>query len=156
VKGLLLSGVLLLGGLGLPASAKQSDSPFGQCGSVDLVFAIDKTYSIGRAIGEVKAEARRLLNLVAQVSAGKYRLGLISFRDDIDVDLDLTDPADPEAASAPSAKRCSKSALKAATAGRKPLTRRYAPPLKAYPPAAGAPNAGISLAIGRRPQKFWS
>jgi len=100
VKGLLLSGVLLLGGLGLPASAKQSDSPFGQCGSVDLVFAIDKTYSIGRAIGEVKAEARRLLNLVAQVSAGKYRLGLISFRDDIDVDLDLTDPADPEAASA--------------------------------------------------------
>lgn len=84
-----------------PTSAPTSAGEAGEgarCGSVDLVLAIDKTYSIGRAIGEAKAEIRRLLDRVADVSAGQYRLGLISFRDDIDVDLDLVDGEGSEAA----------------------------------------------------------
>lgn len=90
---------------GPPALAQTPADPEavedGRCGSVDLVFAIDKTFSIGRAIGEAKAEARRLLDLVDKVSGGDFRLGLISFRDYIDVDLDLTPPgASDEAATA--------------------------------------------------------
>ncbi len=105
--GPLLAGLIGLWALGVGpgfgggAAAQQAgtDSQEGpRCGTVDLVFAIDKTYSIGRAIGEVKAESRRLLDLVKAVSAGRFRLGLISFRDDIDVDLDLTDAGDPEEA----------------------------------------------------------
>ncbi|MEQ8602127.1 MAG: vWA domain-containing protein [Marivibrio sp.] len=99
---LLALALTLAAASGRPALAQGSSDrtavEAGRCGSVDLVFAIDKTYSIGRAIGEAKAEARRLLDLVEKVSDGDFRLGLVSFRDYIDVDLDLTPPGEGDAA----------------------------------------------------------
>ena len=61
----------------------------GRCGSTDLVFAIDKTFSMSTAIREMKREILNIVRVVAHVSAGNYRIGLISVRDDVDVDIDL-------------------------------------------------------------------
>ena len=99
--GLMLSA--LLAGAAETASAQDDgaqDPAAGRCGTVDLVLVFDKTYSLRTAITEAKREAHRLLDLVSLVSRGQFRLGLISFRDDIDVDLDLGTHERPEAAEA--------------------------------------------------------
>lgn len=70
----------------------------GKCGATDLVLAIDKTFSMRRAIIEAKRESTRLIDLVSFVSQGDFRLGLISFRDHVDVDLALGAMADPASA----------------------------------------------------------
>jgi hypothetical protein len=81
---------LLIGaGLGPAAAEQPRAADQGRCGSVDLVVAIDTTHSMHRSIREMKQEALRLIDLIAFVSAGDYRLGLISFRDDVTVEVDL-------------------------------------------------------------------
>lgn len=70
----------------------------GKCGATDLVIAIDTTHSMAKAIREMKREAIRLLDLVGYVSAGDYRLGLVSFRDRVTVEVDLGAEPDPQAA----------------------------------------------------------
>ncbi|MDW3206756.1 MAG: vWA domain-containing protein [Alphaproteobacteria bacterium] len=67
----------------------------GKCGATDLVIAIDTTHSMAAAIREMKREAIRLIDLVSFVSAGDFRLGLVSFRDTVRVDVDLGSVADP-------------------------------------------------------------
>ena len=78
------------------SSATAPSGREGKCGAVDLVIAIDTTHSMGRAIREMKRESVRLLDLVAFVSGGDYRLGLISFRDKVMVDQDLGITSDSE------------------------------------------------------------
>lgn len=68
----------------------------GKCGSVDLVIAIDTTHSMARAIREMKREAVRLLDLISFVSAGDFRLGLVSFKDTITVEQDLGSMGSPD------------------------------------------------------------
>ncbi len=70
----------------------------GKCGATDLVIAIDTTHSMAAAIREMKREAIRLIDLVRFVSAGDYRLGLVSFRDNVRVEVDLGSVADPQEA----------------------------------------------------------
>lgn len=94
--------------LALTAPAVEAEEPAGtqvppgaesgRCGSVDLVIAIDATHSMHRSIREMKQEALRLIDLIAFVSAGDYRLGLISFRDDVRVDVTLGTGANQVAA----------------------------------------------------------
>lgn len=61
----------------------------GKCGATDLVIAIDTTNSMAAAIRDMKRESVRLLDLVSFVSEGNFRLGLISFKDEITVEVDL-------------------------------------------------------------------
>ncbi len=99
----ILLSAALWSGTAPTASAQDEgaeDPVAGRCGTVDLVLAFDKTYSLRTAIAEAKREVHRLLDLVSLVSRGNFRLGLISFRDDIDVDLDLGAHDRPEAAEA--------------------------------------------------------
>ncbi len=62
----------------------------GKCGATDLVIVIDRTYSLNVAIAEMKREVERLLRLTAYVSSGDFRVGLIVFRDSIEVRQDFT------------------------------------------------------------------
>lgn len=70
----------------------------GKCGATDLVIAIDRTYSLNIAIAEMKREMTRLLRLTAHVSAGDFRLGLIAFRDDVEIRLNFTKGVAPDEA----------------------------------------------------------
>lgn len=67
----------------------------GKCGATDLVVVIDRTYSLVHAIAEMKREVNRLLDLVAFVSGGDYKLGLIAFRDRVEVLMDLSQDQTP-------------------------------------------------------------
>ncbi|MDF1750069.1 MAG: VWA domain-containing protein [Alphaproteobacteria bacterium] len=66
----------------------------GKCGAVDLVIAIDTTHSMAAAIRDVKREMVHLLDLTQFVSGGDYRLGLVSFKDRVTVEVDLGGTAD--------------------------------------------------------------
>ena len=92
---LLMTPALLSHGLAEEAQTVPTGRE-GKCGAVDLVIAIDTTHSMGRAIREMKRESVRLLDLVAFVSGGDYRLGLIAFRDEVVVEQDLGVTADAE------------------------------------------------------------
>jgi hypothetical protein len=70
----------------------------GKCGATDLVIVMDTTHSMAAAIRDMKREAVRLLDLVSFVSEGNFRLGLVSFKDDVLVNMDLGAAADPEQA----------------------------------------------------------
>ena len=73
----------------------------GKCGAVDLVIAMDTTHSMATAIRDVKREMVHLLDLTKFVSGGDYRLGLISFKDRITVEVDLGGtPDNPDTAEA--------------------------------------------------------
>lgn len=61
----------------------------GICGSTDLVFAIDTTYSLAGAISDMKRSMERLTGLLEKVSNNDYRLGLVTFKDTIEVLADL-------------------------------------------------------------------
>lgn len=63
------------------------------CGPMDVVFVIDDTGSMSGAIINVQREAARLLDLIDEVSGGRFRLGLVTFKDRVDVHHDLN--ADP-------------------------------------------------------------
>ncbi len=59
------------------------------CGPTDLVIVLDDTGSMGRAIADVKGRIDELLDAVDRLSGGRFQLGLVTFSDRIEVDLDL-------------------------------------------------------------------
>jgi len=62
--------------------------PAGDCTCIDLVFVIDDTGSMGGAINNVKAEIGNLLAL-AQATCTDVHAGLVTFKDNVEVDHDL-------------------------------------------------------------------
>lgn len=94
--------LLALSLLGAAASASahgrvinaQSDE-VALCGSVDLVLALDTTYSLAKAIRELKRQAVEITDLLEEVSQGQFRVGLLTFDDTVRVVEDLGDAPDP-------------------------------------------------------------
>lgn len=68
-----------------PALATASDT----CRCLDLVLVIDDTGSMGPAIENVKAEIVDILALADSI-CGSVQAGLVSFKDDIEVDVPMT------------------------------------------------------------------
>ncbi|MFQ5984309.1 MAG: vWA domain-containing protein [Alphaproteobacteria bacterium] len=81
-----------LGSLGLAvgwfeaASGRQDQAV---CGPTDVVFVIDDTGSMSGAIINVQREVVQLLDRIDDVSGGRFRLGLVTFKDSVDVHHDL-------------------------------------------------------------------
>ena len=59
------------------------------CGPIDLAFVIDTTGSMGGALDNVDAELAGLLSAVDTASGGDYRLGLVTFKDNVSVNSNL-------------------------------------------------------------------
>ena len=68
----------------------QLDAP---CGPMDVAFVIDDTGSMYTAIDNVKASLPSIVSLVDTITGGDYQLSLVTFKDDINVDLDWTTSA---------------------------------------------------------------
>jgi hypothetical protein len=78
-------GVLVLvGGLALQAEAQYF------CGCMDVVLVIDDTGSMGPAIDNVKLGLADIVAAADTASGGDLQMGLVSFKDDIDVDEPFT------------------------------------------------------------------
>ena len=77
----------------LTASAVQFTSPAvaapapaaSPCGPLDVAFVLDDTGSMGGAIANLKTGINAIVNDVVTASGGDYRLGLVTFKDDITV-----------------------------------------------------------------------
>ncbi len=77
----------------LTASAVQFTSPVvaapapaaSPCGPLDVAFVLDDTGSMGGAIANLKTGINAIVNDVVAASGGDYRLGLVTFKDDITV-----------------------------------------------------------------------
>jgi hypothetical protein len=87
--GLLLGLLLSQPRSGLAALETVPTGREGKCGAVDLVIAMDTTHSMAAAIRDMKREMTHLLDITKFVSGGDYRLGLISFKDRVTVEVDL-------------------------------------------------------------------
>ncbi|NUO18508.1 T9SS type A sorting domain-containing protein [bacterium] len=62
----------------------------GDCGPIDLVFAVDVTGSMGNAIGNVVSELPNIIMLANQASGNDLRLGLVTFTDSVYTHHNLT------------------------------------------------------------------
>jgi hypothetical protein len=85
------AALLLVATLGSAASA----APEGQvpdCGPMDVIFVVDDTGSMQPAIDNVKSEVGALISAVEDSSNHDFQMGLVTFRDTIEVDLDLGSP----------------------------------------------------------------
>src|ERR1044071_5845285 len=60
------------------------------CGPLDVVFAIDDTGSMGSSLSNFQANFSQLLLQIQQSSSGDYRLGLVTFKDQVTVLNDLS------------------------------------------------------------------
>ncbi|WP_253996793.1 vWA domain-containing protein [Myxococcus qinghaiensis] len=60
-----------------------------ECGPLDVVFAIDDTGSMGGSLVAFQSNFSTLLSQVQTSSNGDYRLGLVTFKDDVTVQVDL-------------------------------------------------------------------
>jgi hypothetical protein len=74
----------LIGGLALQAEAQYF------CGCMDVVLVIDDTGSMGPAIDNVKAGLGDIVTAADTASGGDLQMGLVSFKDIVDVDQPLT------------------------------------------------------------------
>ena len=72
---------------GFSSSAFAQDAPF--CGAMDVVFVVDDSGSMGGAITNVKAGIASIAADVVAASGGDYQMGLVSFKDDVQTDVDL-------------------------------------------------------------------
>jgi uncharacterized protein YegL len=61
----------------------------GTCGAMDVVFVIDTTGSMGGAIANVKAALDPIMDQIEDASGGDYRLGLVTFKDNVTVEEDF-------------------------------------------------------------------
>lgn len=59
------------------------------CGPMDVVFVIDDTGSMGGVIANVQAAIPGLISDISSASGGDYQLGVVTFKDDVEVDVDL-------------------------------------------------------------------
>lgn len=59
------------------------------CGPTDVVFSVDATGSMGGAIDNVKDGLIGITDQVLDISGGDYQLGLVSFFDNVVVNVDL-------------------------------------------------------------------
>ena len=73
---------------GSPADG-HAEPPVVPCGDMEVVLVIDTTGSMSRVIEDVKVEARALLDLIDRSSAGRFRLGLVTFDKRVAVHHDL-------------------------------------------------------------------
>lgn len=62
----------------------------GDCGPIDLVFAVDVTGSMSNAIGNVVAALPNIINVANLASSGDLRLGLVTFDDMVTTHHSLT------------------------------------------------------------------
>ncbi|MEM7123847.1 MAG: vWA domain-containing protein [Pseudomonadota bacterium] len=69
-----------------PTRAQQAER---QCGSMDVVFVLDVSGSMWGALLSIQRQSIRLLDDIEQLSGGDYRLGLVVFREYIQVLDDL-------------------------------------------------------------------
>lgn len=60
-----------------------------ECGPLDVVFAIDDTGSMGGSLVAFQSNFSTLLSQIQTSSNGDYRLGLVTFKDDVTVRVDL-------------------------------------------------------------------
>jgi hypothetical protein len=74
-------------GVGFSSVAQAQTAPF--CGPMDVVFVVDDTGSMGGAIANVKAGIASIANDVVLASGGDYQMGLVSFKDNVQTDVDL-------------------------------------------------------------------
>ena len=88
----LATGLIWLSG---QAVAQDASERSGKCKSTDLVFVIDDTFSLKGAIYDMKVESERLLDLLDQVSNGDFQVGLVTFKDFVEVDEDLNAAPSP-------------------------------------------------------------
>ncbi|MCE9672131.1 VWA domain-containing protein [Myxococcus stipitatus] len=75
-----------------PAGTPRTAPPYVdrcECGPLDVVFAIDDTGSMGGSLAAFQAGFGNLLSQIQVSSNGDYRLGLVTFKDDVTVVHDL-------------------------------------------------------------------
>lgn len=72
----------------VPTDAQQTVQR-GQCRSTDIVFVLDDTFSLEGALYDMRLEIGRIIDLVEEASGGDFRMGLVTFKDSIDVVEDL-------------------------------------------------------------------
>jgi Mg-chelatase subunit ChlD len=60
-----------------------------ECGPMDVVFAIDDTGSMGGSLNAFKAAFPSLLSQIQTASSGDYQLGLVTFKDNVTVQVNL-------------------------------------------------------------------
>lgn len=84
--------------LAMPAAHAQSNlSPRKtKCDSTDVVFVIDDTYSLQGAIYDIKQELEVILDKIDEVSGGDFQIGLVTFKDFVEVDVDMNAAPDPQ------------------------------------------------------------
>lgn len=73
---------------GVPAGAA-APAAASQCGPMDVAIVLDTTGSMGGALSNVQAGLTSILSDVASLSGGDYKLALVSFRDNVTVNVDL-------------------------------------------------------------------
>jgi hypothetical protein len=70
--------------------AVAQESRSGICGPMDIAFAVDDTGSMGGAINNVKSELPNIISTANSASGGDLRLGLMTFKDNVNVVHKLT------------------------------------------------------------------
>lgn len=75
--------------LGLQALPLQAQQPERRCGSMDVVFVLDVSGSMWGALLSIQRQAIGLLDDIERLSGGDYRLGLVVFREYVEVLDDL-------------------------------------------------------------------
>ena len=68
----------------------QSAQAQADCGCLDLALVIDKTGSMSGAVANLQAGLANIIATAQTVSGSDLRLGLVTFRDTVDVDSDWT------------------------------------------------------------------
>jgi len=61
-----------------------------ECGCLDVVFVVDDTGSMGGAIASVRSNLGNIIDTAMAVSGGDLKMGLVTFKDDVQVDCPLT------------------------------------------------------------------
>ncbi|AKQ64707.1 hypothetical protein A176_001619 [Myxococcus hansupus] len=72
-----------------PVPSKPAKVDPCECGPLDVVFAIDDTGSMGGSLNAIKSSFLNLLSQIQASSNNDYRLGLVTFKDDVTVRVDL-------------------------------------------------------------------
>jgi hypothetical protein len=72
----------------VPTAQARPDDPV--CGCMDVALVIDDTGSMGGAIGNVKTGLVSIIAAARRASGGDLRMGLVSFKDNVDVDQGFT------------------------------------------------------------------